>query len=128
MEKAAIIQAVIKGKQAAVDAWQAGMSTGGPWAPLVAASYAAASLANTGSMIKSIKAGGSSQGSVSGGGGGATTAAATSGGQQQQAQQQPQTVRQSFDINVIGEGLLSTDQVRALMNQITEQRNDGVEG
>ena len=75
MQKIAIVNAVIKGKEAAVSAWNAGMSTGGPWAPLVAAGYATASIAKTGSMIASIRSGGSSMGGSGGGGsipGGAT--------------------------------------------------------
>lgn len=54
-KKASIAAAGVKGVQAAIDAWQAGMSTGGPWAPAVAASYAASSLAKTGAMIQSLR-------------------------------------------------------------------------
>ncbi len=71
MQAYAIGQAVVSGWQSAVFAWQAGMATGGPWAPLVAVAYTAASLIKTGSMIASIKSqkiGGS--GSTGGGGGG----------------------------------------------------------
>ena len=52
---AALAQAGIKGVESAISAWSAGMSVGGPWAPLVAAGYTAASLAKTGTMIQSIK-------------------------------------------------------------------------
>jgi TP901 family phage tail tape measure protein len=61
---AAISRAVIDGYSAAIAAWDAGMSTGGPWAPLVAAGYASASLLKTGSMIGSL------QSASYGGGGG----------------------------------------------------------
>ncbi len=78
MQGVAIVQAVIKGKQAAVDAWQAGMSVGGPWAPIVAAAYTAASIARTSSMIQSIKSGGKSMSSGGGGGGAARAAQSAS--------------------------------------------------
>lgn len=80
-KKAALASAIISGGKAAVDAWSAGMSTGGPWAPAVAAAYTAASLLQTGNLIKNIRgqsfsggggSGGStvSAGSAIGGGGG----------------------------------------------------------
>lgn len=128
-KKAAIINAIVKGKEAAVDAWQAGMSIGGPWAPLAAAAYATASIAKTGAMINSIRSGGSSSG---GGGGGASGAAAASqggsagqggGGGQQAAPQAARTV----DVRFSGSGLLNTDQVRELIGQINEQVGDGVD-
>lgn len=53
-KKAAKASATVKGVQSAVDAWQAGMSTGGPYAPFIAAAYTAASLAKTGALIRSI--------------------------------------------------------------------------
>lgn len=122
LQAAAIARAVIAGKDAAVQAWDAGMSTGGPWAPVVAASYTAASIAKTGAMIKSIKSGGSS---VGGGGGGAGVVGAP---QQQAQQQQPpqQEVNRSINVNFANEGLLSTEQVRGVIGQINEQLGDGV--
>jgi alanyl-tRNA synthetase len=96
-KKAAVASAAISGTQAAIDAWKSGMSTGGPTAPLVAAAYAAASLAKTGMMIKQIN---SQQ--FGGGGGNATS---FSGGlpavnTQQAAPQQTQTV----DVRVTASG------------------------
>lgn len=94
-KKAALASATVKGIQSAVDAWQAGMSVGGPWAPAVAAAYTAASLAKTGALIRSINSqqygGGASQPSAaasapsvtpdsvpqSGGGGGASSSGET---------------------------------------------------
>ena len=73
---ASIAQAVIDGYHAAVAAWKAGMLTGGPTAPLVAAAYAAASLAKTGSLIASISStqlGGGGSASTSGGSAGAVS-------------------------------------------------------
>lgn len=69
---AAIVQAVIKTKQAVVDAWQAGMSTGGPWAPAVAAAYAGAAALNGANLINNIR-------SQQFGGGGGTPIAPTQG-------------------------------------------------
>lgn len=96
-KKLAIVGALIKGKQAAVDAWQAGMATGGPWAPAVAAAYTAASLAQTGSIISSIRGGGSSVPSSGGG-----TPSIPSGGsipntapQQSETNQQAETAEQA---------------------------------
>lgn len=60
-----IAEAVITGYAAAVKAWDAGMSTGGPQAPAVAAAYAAASLAWTGAQIAAI--GGASFGATGAG-------------------------------------------------------------
>lgn len=124
MAAAATVQAIIKGKQAAVDAWQAGMSTGGPWAPAVAASYAAASLANTGSMIKSINSGGSSQGAISSGGfsGGATQDSAPTNNNTQSAPQQDRNIT----IRAIGQSF-SGDVIRDIIEQINEQTDDGVQ-
>lgn len=85
-KKVAVASAVIDGYKAATSAWAAGMATGGPWAPAVAAAYTVASLAKTGAQISAIRsqsfsggggqqdAGGSSfpapSASASGGGGG----------------------------------------------------------
>lgn len=51
---AALSNAAVSGGEAAVSAWKAGMSTGGPWAPAVAAAYTGASLLKTGAMIQQI--------------------------------------------------------------------------
>lgn len=73
---AAIGIAAVKGWEAATAAWASGMSTGGPWAPVVAAGYTAASLLKTGAQIKSLAATKYNSGSVpsAGGGGGVPTA------------------------------------------------------
>lgn len=128
MRAAAIIQAAIKGKQAAVDAWQAGMSTGGPWAPFVAAAYTAASLANTASMINSIRSSGKSASTPSAsipstpsgtpGGGGAT---ASAGGQQAAAQ----PIRR-ISLDLIGSSALAA-LARELVEPLNEAFGDGFE-
>ena len=125
MKTVAIAQALIKGKQAAVDAWQAGMSTGTPWAPIVAAAYTAASIANTGSMIAGIRSSGSSSSSPSASLTSVPTGGTVPGGStgQPAAAQQPQAI----SVNILGEGLLSTDQVRGLMGQINDQLGDGLQ-
>lgn len=105
---AAIASAGIAGAQSAIQAWRSGMETSGPWAPVVAAGYAAASLAKTGALISNIK----SQ-SFGGGGGNATS---FSGGlpavnTQQQGQQQNQNINISgIDSNslISGGQLVST--------------------
>ena len=122
----AIVNAVIKGKEAAVAAWSAGMATGGPFAPAVAATYAAASIAQTAGMINSIKAGGKSMGGSSAGGGGARGASAGgSAGGSSSSENVPES--RNISINLTGEGLMSTDQVRALIGQINESVGDGVQ-
>lgn len=69
-KKVAIASAVIDGYKAATSAWAAGMATGGPFAPAVAAAYTAASLAKTGAQVKAIQSqsfnGGGSQANVGG--------------------------------------------------------------
>ncbi len=83
-KKAALNSAVLEGYKSAVSAWRSGMETGGPWAPVVAASYAAASLAKTGALINSIRSasygGGGSGGAASGGGSSSAVAAAQGAG------------------------------------------------
>jgi hypothetical protein len=127
MEKVAIYQAIMKGKTAAVSAWEAGMATGGPFAPVVAAAYTAASIARTGSMIASIKSGGSSS---SGGGGGG--AAAVNAGQAQSNQSASQSTQQQapsrvFNVDFGGDSSGGTQQTRNLLELINEQAGDNVQ-
>lgn len=117
----AITQAIIKGKTAAVSAFEAGMSTGGPWAPATAALYTAASIANTGSMIASIAGGGKSAPRPSGG-----TPRVAGGSTGGTGQTQAVTQRR-FDLTLVGSGMFTSDQVRGLMAQIGEEVGDGVE-
>jgi hypothetical protein len=124
MESIAIYQAVIKGKQAAVDAWQAGMSTGGLFAPVVAAAYAAASIARTGAMINSIKSGAKSAG---GGGSTPSTPAGGSGGNTGGGQMQAQQPSRVFNVDFAGGSSTSTEQTRNLLELINEQAGDNVE-
>lgn len=68
-KKAAIAQAAISGGLAIQNAWRSGMETLGPWAPVVAAGYAAAAAIQSGVNISNI----SSQSYGGGATGGATT-------------------------------------------------------
>lgn len=119
---AALAEATISGYKAAVDAWEAGMETGGPAAPAVAASYAAASLAKTGMLISKISStsmggGGSSSG---GGGGGGTASAGGAGGA---AQQDVTTFSFTLQNDPMGFG---ESFARQMIEQLNEtQRNGG---
>ena len=126
MKKFAIVQAILKGKEAAVAAWSAGMATGGPFAPVVAAAYTAASIGRTAGMINAIRGGGSS----SGGGGGAASAAVSAGQSQgggggggQSAPTQPNRI---FNVEFAGQSSTSTQQTRNLLELINEQAGDNV--
>lgn len=128
-QKLAIANAVIHGKEAAVSAWNAGMSVGGPWAPLVAAAYTAASIARTASMINSIKSGGSSMSGMSGGAGAGASMGGGRGGTEgggAGGEAAAKNSPRSINVNFIGQGLMSTTQVRDLITQINEQVGDGV--
>ena len=122
MKAAAIVQAVMKGKTAAVSAWEAGMSTGGPWAPAVAAAYTAASIANTASQIQAIRSGGSSMG----GSAKAAIPSSSSSGSSASTSQAQDTTPRAISINMTGQSMFSTDQVRELISQINDQVGDGV--
>jgi hypothetical protein len=119
---AAIANASIKGIDAAVAAWDAGMSTGGPWAPVVAAAYAGASLLKTGTMINQIKSQsfGSASTPVSFSGGLPTVN--TSGSS---PSQQNQT---NVSIDIVGsEGsTFSRSQIESLIGGINDATGDGV--
>jgi hypothetical protein len=119
---AAIARAVISGGEAAVAAWNAGMSTGGPWAPAVAAAYTAASLAKTGVQISNLKSQQFSRGgSQPAGGGGATpTAPATPA-----APVQPEQQAQRLDINITGSG---SDKLKDfIFESINDGQNEGLQ-
>ncbi|MCP3668862.1 MAG: hypothetical protein GY814_00180, partial [Gammaproteobacteria bacterium] len=118
-KKIAIAKAIVSGGQAAVDAWKAGMSTGGPYAPIVAAAYTAASLAKTGAMISSIKGGSK----PSAGGGSLPSVSTPTAAPVAQAQPEPS---RNISINMTGGSMFSADNVRELIEQINGQVGDGV--
>lgn len=134
-KRAAQANAVIKGYQAAVSAWEAGMSVGGPAAPAIAAAFTALSLARTGAQIKAIGSqsfgggGGSPSqaaqpstpvhdtGGASGGNGGGGGSGGGDGGNGGGA---------TFNISLHGQNQ-STESVRQLIEQINEASGDGVQ-
>jgi len=98
------------------------MATGGPWAPAVAAAYTAASIANTSSQIQAIRSGGSSMG----GSAKAATPISSSSGSSASTSQAQDTTPRAISINMTGQSMFSTDQVRELISQINDQVGDGV--
>lgn len=76
-QAAKVAEAVVTGYQAAVEAWNKGMTRGGPG---VAAAYAGASLLKTGALIASMKSQSSNGGGSKSSGGGTGTPAASGGG------------------------------------------------
>ena len=116
---AAIADATIKGYQAAVAAWEKGMSTPGG-GPHLAAAFAAASVAKTGMLISQIA-------STQYGGGGGGGAGAVGGGGAVAAGGAPQTPQVSRDvvIQMTGGSLYTREQVADLITEINEYIEDG---
>lgn len=119
-KKLAIAKAVISGGQAAVDAWKAGMATGGPFAPAVAAAYTAASLARTAGMIRSIK--GNSTPSA----GGRSLPQASTPTPPSADNQQGQSATRNVNISLVGGSLFTSDNVRELIGLLNDEIGDGV--
>jgi hypothetical protein len=119
-KNASLGQAAIKGAAAVMSAWEAGMSVGGPWAPVVAAAYAAAAGLNAINLMNNIRS------QQFGGGGGAPVAptqgasnvspvgAGGAGGQQGQGQSMTHIIK-GMDPNQ----LFSGRQLRELLNEGT---------
>ena len=102
------------------------MSTGGPFAPLVAAAYTTASIARTAGMINAIRGGGSSSGG-GGGGSSAVASAQTQGnGGGSPAQAAPVQSSRIFNVEFMGQSSTSTQQTRNLLELINEQAGDNV--
>lgn len=127
----AIVNALIKGGEAAVAAWSAGMATGGPWAPAVAAAYTAASLVKTAGLINSIRSGGKAS---SGGGrmpnpGSIQRSAAGSGGSDLgvTGTNTSQDSTKIFNINLSGETILSSTFFRRVIEGINEETDNGLQ-
>lgn len=123
-KKLAIAGAIVSGGAAAVDAYAAGASVGGPFALITGAAYAAASIATTAGMIANIKSGGKASA-----GGGRTPSIQSSGGGGGVSSDgyNKQASSRNISINLQGEGLMSTSQVRELIGQINEATGDGVQ-
>lgn len=120
-QTAALANAGINGVSAAIAAWDAGMSVGGPFAPLTAAAYAGASVLKTGAMMQKISSASfgspSSPTSFSGG----LPSVNTSGGQSQQG---PTNV--SIDIVGSENSTFSRGQIESLIGGINDATGDGV--
>ena len=119
---AAIANASINGVSAAIAAWDAGMSTGGPWAPVVAAAYAGASLVKTGTMIGQIKSQSFGAASTPTSFSGGLPSVNTGGGGQ--SQQGPTNV--SIDIVGSENSTFSRNQIESLISGINDATGDGV--
>lgn len=111
-QAASVAEATITGYQAAVNAWQKGMSVGGPW---VAGAYAAASVAKTASLISSIK-----NTQFSGGGGGGSVAATSAAAAPSSAASASPSLDRS--ITLIGETFGREQTIRAI-----EFTNEGID-
>ena len=110
-QAASIAESIVKGYQAAVDAWQKGMKLGGPG---MAAAFTAASLAKTGALIASMKSTNSSGGSSSGVGTG-SVAPVVSGG----------SGPLEVNLNTYGAGdLMSKMDVSALLARLNDEAGD----
>lgn len=114
-QAAAIAESVVSGYQAAVTAWQKGMSIGGP---PVAAAFAGASLAKTGMLISQIKSASASGSQSNVGGSGQPSAGAGP------AEQQPGT---TFRVNIQNDPMgFGESFARQLVEQLNAtQRNGG---
>jgi len=110
---AAIADASIKGYQSAVDAWQKGMSTGGPG---LAAAFTAASLAKTGMLISNIA-------STQHNGGGAQSAASSAAVPAVAETAAP--AAQQVNINLGDSMIFPRSAVVSLMEQMSDAMADG---
>lgn len=121
---AALAQAAIDGGKAIQSAWAAGMATGGPWAPAIAAAYAATAAITSANNINNIR----SQ-SFGGGGGAPTPAGQGSSGvstssQPVTAQQEQAKPMQDLVVRRQGSGRWTDDEVEDMLNQFAERSQD----
>jgi hypothetical protein len=123
-----IAEATITGIDSAIKAWDAGMSTGGPWAPLVAAAYATASLARTGALISQIQITSFGGGGSSGGGGGGASSGSYSSGstmaQGTEAYSQEEDKRGQMTIIIEGNVIGQEDYIIGLAEEISKAVED----
>jgi len=125
-KKIALASATVSGIRSAVDAWSAGMATGGPWAPAVAAAYTASSLLKTGAMIKSISSqhynsGGSGAGISAGGGGGGVSVPSGGGGAPAAASSSPSVMNiQGIDPTHLVTGSMLESIVKGVNNFVKD--------
>lgn len=123
---ASLAQAAVKGSLAVMDAWEAGMSVGGPWAPLVAAAYAAAAAANAVNLMNNIRK------QSFGGGGGAPTppgqgasGVGTPGGDMGGGSGQGRARGPDTFITLGAGDMYSRESVRKLLKRFEEEGRDG---
>lgn len=122
---ASLAQAGIKTGLAVIDAWEAGMSVGGPYAPVVAAAYAGAALAAGANYMNNIR-----KQSFGGGGGAPTPAGQGSSGVAAPVASAPaqssnrQTGPDTF-ISLSGDSMYSDKSVRALLKRLESSTKDG---
>ncbi len=136
---AALANATISGISAAIAAWDAGMQVGGPYAPVVAVAYTAASLAKTGAMISSIASTsfGSKSASVSSGGGVPSVSGGSAGksadstipsAPSQSLSNEPSQKAPVQQVSVsVEKGIYSSSDVRSLIEAINEETDNGVQ-
>lgn len=122
---AAIAGATIDGIKAAVSAWAAGMSVGGPYAPVVAAAYTAASLAATGAQIASIQSQSFGGGGGSNGGGGIGAAPVLPQGDAPGANGNGGGGGRQVSVTLIGKSY-DREQIEDLVAAINDAGDDGV--
>ncbi|HEY6527277.1 MAG TPA: tape measure protein [Cellvibrionaceae bacterium] len=126
-KKVALVSAGVSGVRSAVSAWEAGMSVGGPWAPLVAAGYTAASLLKTGGLITSIRSA-SFSGGPSSSGGGDSGGAASAVGAAQAAAGAPAAAAPTSVMTVKGlnpNDLFTGSAVRTIAKELLSYQKDG---
>ena len=122
MNKAAKIgEAVVDGYSAVQKAWLSGMSVGGPYAPVIAAGYAASAAAVSASRIAQIK---SSKYGGKGGGGGGGGGANTASSQQQGGGSSDPQIQKQININLQGE-TFGQSTVRRLIESINDEQQNG---
>lgn len=125
-KKAAMAMAAVDGAKAIQAAWAAGMSVGGPWAPAIAAAYAATAAINSANQINNIAS------QTFGGGGGAPMPAAqgssgVSAPESAGAGSAASAPSQELKVSGIDSSALFTgDMVRGLAEELLDfQRNGG---
>jgi len=119
---AAMANAGIKGASAVMSAWEAGMSTGGPWAPAVAAAYAGTAAITAASNISNISSQSYGGGATAGGAASFSSGTPVVNTQQQAAPEQ--AARPDINISATGD-TFSRSTVLGIIDGINEAYGDG---
>jgi hypothetical protein len=122
---ASLGQAAVKGAAAVMSAWEAGMSVGGPWAPVVAAAYAAAAGLNALNIMNNIRSqqfggGGSGAAPVSSSQGSSGISPVGAGGAGEQKARGPDTF-----IQIRGDDIFSGRTMAKFAERWSEFNRDG---